>query len=106
MANEKTIDSGKVARPSGADPVAWAQYNAFLLGLTSQEFENEMAGAEPPAAQYLARTVAVLTPSGELIASVNRAIERLDKQARQRGHLEHDVASQLRVALATFEVQS
>ncbi len=71
-------------RPMTADPLAWGEYNAKLAAMTREEFEAEQASVRAQCAQesVLDCTVAVLTPSGELLSYVNRLLSVLNDDSK------------------------
>lgn len=89
-------------KPKTTDPVAWAQYNQRVSGLTAAEYEEELCGAAPVPA-VCAPLPICLTPTEELQWQVADIADRLDAMHGARASL---YASRLRVALATFEARS
>ena len=64
-----------MSMPQTADPRAWAEYNAKLLGMTPEELARETVTiADVPS---MATTVAILTPSGSLAAEVVRIASKM-----------------------------
>lgn len=85
--------------PTTSDPAAWAAHNARISALTPWEYAKEL---QEPGCDVLAYTVAVLTPSAELVMSVQAICDKLNRAARQEGRTECPIAREIGAAFRKY----
>lgn len=80
-----TLENAPMPTPKNSDPVAWAEYNARLAGMTAEEYEEEFQACKTDprahAESVLSENLPWLSPSGELACEVLRLVDEMESQA-------------------------